>query len=95
MLADEKGIVGDFKTKGILEIIEEIDFLGNKIHNKSLIKLLKKCYSETTLSELVVTLNELFGKYGLVILDSNDKDFKKVDTYNEGGYGSSILISNY
>ena len=77
--SDEKGIVGDFKTKGILEIIEEIDsFLGNKIDNKSLIKLLKKCYSETTLSEASRNLiNELFGKYGLVILDSNDKDFKK------------------
>ena len=77
--SDEKGIVGDFKTKGILGIIEEIDsFLGNKIDKKSLIKLLKKCYSETTLSEATRTLiNELFGKYGLVILDSNDKDFKK------------------
>tara|TARA_B000000532_G_scaffold244238_1_gene243336 strand:- start:1501 stop:3036 length:1536 start_codon:yes stop_codon:yes gene_type:complete len=76
---DQKGIVGDFKTEGILEIIEEIDsFLGRNNDKKYLINLLKKCYSKNTLSEATRSLiNELFGKYGLVILDSNDIDFKK------------------
>ena len=77
--SDERGIVGDFKTKEILEIIEEIDFfIGKNKDKKSLVKLLKKCYSKTTLSEASRDLvNELFGEYGLVILDSNDKSLKQ------------------
>ena len=44
--SNQKGIVGDFKTKGILETLEEIDsFLGRNNDKKSLINLLKKYYS--------------------------------------------------
>ena len=76
---DEQGIVGDFKTKEILGIIEEIDcFIGKDKSKKSLVKLLKKSYSKSTLSEATRDLiNELFGEYGLVILDSNDKSLKQ------------------
>ena len=76
---NQKGIVGDFKTEGILEIIEEIDsFLGGNNDEKSFINLLKKSYSKSNLLEATRDLvNELFGEYGLVILDSNDKYLKK------------------
>ena len=40
--------------------------------------LLKKCYGQNNFSEATRCLiNELFGKYGLVILDANDKNFNK------------------
>lgn len=77
--SNESGIVGDFKTKEILGIIEDIhSFLGRNKENNSLIKLLKKCYSKNTLSEANrYLINELFGEYGLIILDSNDKCLKQ------------------
>tara|TARA_B100000683_G_scaffold193288_1_gene186277 strand:+ start:9688 stop:11223 length:1536 start_codon:yes stop_codon:yes gene_type:complete len=77
--SNERGIVGNFKTKKILRIIDEIDsFLGSDRVKKSLVKLLKRCYSKDTLSEATRDfVNELFGEYGLVIMDSNDKYLKQ------------------
>lgn len=77
--SDQQGPVGKFNTKGIINIIENISsIIGNTENNSSIINLLKKCYSQNNFSEATRCLiNEVFGKYGLVILDANDKNFKK------------------
>ena len=41
-------------------------------------RIFRKCYSEKNLSESSrLLVNELFGKYGIVILDANDKKLKQ------------------
>ena len=77
--SDQQGAVGKFNTKGIINIIENINsIIGNTVNNTSIMNLLKKCYGQNNFSEATRCLiNELFGKYGLVILDANDKNFKK------------------
>lgn len=74
------GAVGDFSTSGIELAIEELETtLGNLPHAQELIQLFKKSYLEhPTLSAATRYLvNELFGKYGLVVIDGNDTAFKK------------------
>ena len=77
--SDQQGPVGKFNTKGILNIIENISsIIGNTVNNTSIINLLKKCYSKNNFTEAARHLiNELFGKFGLVILDANDVNLKQ------------------
>ena len=77
--SDQQGPVGKFNTKGILNIIESISsIIGNTVNNTSIINLLKKSYSKNNFSEAARHLiNELFGKFGLVILDANDVNLKQ------------------
>lgn len=65
---EQKGAVGRFSTEGIQEVLKELP---------ETIELLEKAYQLPTLSEATRFLvNELFGKYGLVILDADDKELK-------------------
>lgn len=77
---EEKGAVGDLKIKGIDTIIKELEnILDPGEHAKEFIVLLKNSYEkhETLASANRFLVNELFGKYGLVIADGNDKALKQ------------------
>lgn len=68
---DQKGPVGRFHTKEIAAVL-------NQLPEKS--QLLEETYSQNeSLSKATRKLvHELFGSYGLVILDADDKDLKKI-----------------
>ena len=66
---DQKGAVGRFHTKGIQEVLEELP---------ETITLLEEAYQLPTLGVATRFLvNELFGKYGLVILDADNNALKR------------------
>ncbi len=75
------GIVGDIFTEGIQPVFEQFEkeFHFGADHHY-LVDLFKKAYLEhQNLAEATRFLvNELFGKYGLVIIDGNDKELKKI-----------------
>ena len=77
--SDENGMVGDFDTSEISKIISEISsILGDTENANSMIDLFRSCYKDNSLSDATrLLVNELFGKYGIVILDANDKELKK------------------
>lgn len=76
----QKGKVGDFKTDGIATVINELELvLGNAPFKNELLKLLRSAYESENLSEAFRKLiNELFGKYGLVIINPDSEAFKKL-----------------
>ncbi|WP_121666282.1 bacillithiol biosynthesis cysteine-adding enzyme BshC [Mesonia aquimarina] len=77
---ESKGAVGELSTEGLQEVLEQFSSKLNSSENAEYIKsIFKKAYTEhATLTEATRFLaNELFGKYGLVILDGNDKALKK------------------
>ncbi len=78
-ITDQKGSVGDLKTTGIDAVISELETLvGPGDNAKELVTILKNAYKHETLVEATRYLvNELFGKYGLVVADGNDKELKK------------------
>ena len=78
--SDQEGVVGKMKLKGIAKIIEDLEVgLEDNEHANYLIKLFKNAYlNHYTLADATRYLvNELFGKYGIVILDGDDKKLKK------------------
>jgi bacillithiol biosynthesis cysteine-adding enzyme BshC len=77
---DQKGKVGNFNTTGIEHSIAELNkILGNSIHADELITLLKKAYSLPSLNDATRFLvNQLFGKYGLVILNPDSEKLKNL-----------------
>lgn len=75
----QTGSVGDFNTEDLAEVISELKtILGESDNAKSLIALFETAYlKHTTLAEATRYLvNELFGEYGIVVLDGNDKSLK-------------------
>lgn len=79
--ATQTGCVGDFNTEGLQNTIEELkNVIGDNEHATNLIELFTKAYcNHKNLSEATRYLvNELFGKYGLVILDGNDALLKNL-----------------
>lgn len=77
--SSQTGSVGDFNTEGLAEVIAELKtILGENDNTKSLITLFETAYlKHTTLADATRYLvNELFGEYGIVILDGNDKVLK-------------------
>lgn len=78
--SDQTGAVGNFKTSELSSVIENTtSILGNGEYAKELIHKFKEAYlNNTNLSDATRHLvNELFGKYGLVVLDGNSKVLKK------------------
>ena len=80
-LENKYGAVGEFSTKGLEQVftaLEESLGLGNNA--KYLKELFHKGYLEndnlTDATRYIV--NELFGEYGLVIVDGNDKGLKSL-----------------
>ncbi len=78
--SEQEGAVGKIKLNGIAKIIQELEGkLGNNEHANNLIELFKNAYlNHATLADATRYLvNELFGKYGIVILDGDDKKLKR------------------
>lgn len=75
-----EGAAGRLNTSSLKSVLEELKVLmGNSPHAEELYKIFNKCYlNNSTLSEATRCLvNELFGKYGLVIIDPDEKQLKK------------------
>lgn len=75
------GAVGHFQTNGLEEVYETFaNQLGNSTHAEHLKNLFQKAYLEhDTLTDATRYLaNELFGEYGLVIVDGDDKTLKQL-----------------
>ncbi len=79
--ANGKGAAGRILCKGIGSIIDELKtILGENDLSKKVIDLLNRSYSEeNSLSAATrILVSELFGKYGLVILDADNATLKKI-----------------
>ena len=76
---NNRGMVGEMDTSSVVKIIAEIqEAIGDDNNGCLLIQLFKEAYDGKNLADATRFLvNELFGKYGLVILDPNDIRFKQ------------------
>ena len=77
---DQTGATGKMNPASLVEFCSELEeTLSNDAEGLKLVSLFKKAYSEH--ADLATATrffsNELFGKYGLVIIDSNDAALKK------------------
>ena len=78
---DEKGAVGMMKTKSLQGVLEELKpILGESEAAQSLFKMIEKAYTSHDVYQDATQdlLNQLFGKYGLVVLNMNDADLKRL-----------------
>lgn len=77
----EKGSVGEFSTKGLQNVIEELKtILGNNENAEYLISVFEKAYlGHNNLADATrYIVNALLGEYGVVILDGNEKELKSL-----------------
>ncbi len=78
---ESNGAVGELSTNGLDEVLKVFGTkLGNSPNANYLKDLFKKSYLEhDNLADATRYLaNELFSEYGLVIIDANDKELKKL-----------------
>ena len=78
---ESSGAVGHLETDGLAEVFEAFsNVLGSSNNAEELKKLFKSAYLEhDTLTDATRYLaNALFGKHGLVILDGDDRDLKRL-----------------
>jgi len=76
----QSGAVGRFSTQGLKEVFKEFSSVLNTSDNADeLKKMFEKAYLEhANLNDATRFLaNELFGSYGLVIIDGDDKSLKR------------------
>jgi len=76
-----KGSFGNQKTDSLHGMIKEIELIaGNSEYAKDLIRLLNDCYMESaTIKEATRKfVHHFFGQKGLIILDGDDRDLKKI-----------------
>lgn len=76
----QAGAVGDFKTQELTDLFTLVkESFGTNENGNYLSSLFEKAYlNNSTLKDATRYLvNELFGEYGLVIVDGHDKEFKK------------------
>jgi bacillithiol biosynthesis cysteine-adding enzyme BshC len=74
------GAVGEMTLDGFESVISELKLvLGNHKNAKELISLFEQTYlnNDNLTDATRYLVNELFGEYGLVIIDGNDKDLKR------------------
>ena len=77
----QKGSVGEFGTEGLQEVIAELKtILGENENSNALIQLFEAAYlKHSNLADATRYLvNELFGEYGIVILDGDDAELKQL-----------------
>ena len=78
---DQNGAVGRMTIdKKLTTLIDELDHqLGVEVYGKEIVALLKQCYKEGTTiqSATLQIVNELFGKFGLIVLIADDASLKK------------------
>ncbi len=80
-ISEEKGSVGNFKTENLADVIAELKtILGDNENATHLIKLFEDAYlkNENLSDATRFLVNELFGDYGLITLDGNDKTLKEL-----------------
>jgi bacillithiol synthase len=78
-LPGEKGAVGRLSTESLNEVISELSgILGDSIKAKELIILFENTYlKHDNLADATrYLIHQLFGEYGLVIIDADEKHFK-------------------
>jgi len=93
----QNGAVGEMPTKSIVEIIEQIgETISGEQHSQQIISLLQSAYldQKTLANATRAFAHALFGKYGLVVIEPNDREFKKVfspiavdDILNQTAFG--------
>jgi bacillithiol synthase len=79
--ANEKGSVGMMQTQNLKIVLEELkEMLGNNEHAQNIFKIIKNAYTQFDVYQDATQnlLNELFGKYGLLVLNMNDADLKRL-----------------
>lgn len=78
--SEQQGAVGDFETRELKSLLNSIESLFGKSDNAAYLNgVFEKSYLEhNTLADATRYLvNELFGEYGIVVLDGNDVEFKQ------------------
>lgn len=78
--SSQKGAVGNFYTEELLNVKKELhDILGKGDNNEFLFNLFTDAYLKHSdlASATRYLVNELFGKYGLIVLDGNSKQLKE------------------
>lgn len=78
---DQKGKAGELSTEGIKAVIDELaQVLGTSTEAEELIRLLENAYvnSGNLAAATRCLVNKLFGQYGLVIVDADDVQLKKL-----------------
>lgn len=73
------GALGRYNTTGIEEVVKELhELIGDSENTKDLVELFTKAYKEHSnyADATRYIINELFGKYGLIIVDGNDVRLK-------------------
>jgi bacillithiol synthase len=76
----QTGAVGHFDTRELTSILQELkNLVGKSVNADRLTALFEEVYLQhANLSGATRYLvNELFGKFGLIVVDGNDKQFKK------------------
>ena len=76
---DQAGVVGEINLKNIEEILFEIKNSFKEFSNNKILYMFEESYlKHNNLADATRFLvNELFGKYGLVIIDPNCKELKQ------------------
>lgn len=78
--SEQKGAVGNFRTTELQALLTELKMIIGETENaKQLIKLFTDAYlgKKNLVDATRHLVNELFGEYGLVVIDGNDKTLKK------------------
>ena len=79
--SEEKGSVGNFKTESLKDVIAELKtILGENENATHLILLFEEAYlkNKNLADATRYLVNELFGAYGLITIDGNDKALKQL-----------------
>ncbi|MBP7808088.1 MAG: bacillithiol biosynthesis cysteine-adding enzyme BshC [Bacteroidia bacterium] len=79
--SQEKGAVGNFKTESLAEIkVKFQEIIGTGANAEFLVNLFESAYLKHSdlASATQYLVNELFGQYGLIVLDSNSKKLKEI-----------------
>jgi bacillithiol biosynthesis cysteine-adding enzyme BshC len=73
------GAVGRYSTETIKDVLHELELLlGNTPFKSDIMQMMQKAYSQPNMQSATRELvNELFGKYGLVIVNGDDPLLKK------------------
>lgn len=77
---ESKKAVGRISAKDIYNVISDIKtLLGNSENAKKIIEIFVHAYSKGNLADATRALvDSLFSKYGLIIIDADNKEFKKI-----------------
>ncbi|MBI2722292.1 MAG: bacillithiol biosynthesis cysteine-adding enzyme BshC [Bacteroidetes bacterium] len=78
--SSQTGAVGAFKTKELQALLPSLkEAIGSGINAEELIQLFEKTYlqHETLRDATRFLVNELFGEFGLITIDGNDKELKQ------------------